>query len=224
MKTNWMIGTATAAGIVAGVMWGGIPTSGQDATLPAQSLQTAQQEIDRKIEDLQHQKKVLQRQAEQQEVFTDLQNQARERKEGIAGELTEIGNAEATTSPTVKAQRQARIQHLETQRKAVTDVLAVKDITALPKVREIFAQIADRDAEWEIVLGPQHQTTVMLDELETQATGEEGTETQRKLLDRIRAVCKENTVTREAQFQATKTISNNAREIESLVEQFHSGN
>lgn len=224
MRTNWAIGTATAAGIVAGVVWGGIPASGQDATPPAQSLQAAQQEIDRKIEDLQRQKEVLQRQAEQQEVLTDLQNQARERKEGIADELTEIGNAEATTSQAVKAQRQARMQHLETQGKAVADVLAVKDIAALPKVRDIFAQIADKDAEWEIVLGPQYQTAVMLEELETQATGEEGTEAQRKLLDRIRAVCKESTVAREAQFQATKAISNKSREIETLVEQFHSGN
>jgi hypothetical protein len=224
MRTNWAIGTATAAGIVAGVVWGGIPASGQDATPPAQSLQAAQQEIDRKIEDLQRQKEVLQRQAEQQEVLTDLQNQARERKEGIAGELTEIGNAEAATSPAVKAQRQARMQHLETQGKAIDEVLAMKDVAALPKVREIFAQMADSDNEWDIALGPRHDTAVMIEELEIRATGEEGTEAQRKLLDRIRASCKENMAAREAQFQATKVVASKTREIENLVKQFHSGN
>jgi hypothetical protein len=224
MRTNWAIGIATAAGIIAGVLWGGIPVSGQEATPPAPDLQAAQREIDQKIEDLQRQKEALQRQAEQQEVLADLQKQARERKDGITGELNEIRNAEATTSPAVKAQREARMQHLETQGKAVDEVLAMKDVAALPKVREIFVQMADRDNEWDIAIGPRHDTAVMIEELEIRATGEEGTEAQRKLLERIRASCKENMAARDAQFQATKAVASKTREIETLVEQFHSGN
>jgi hypothetical protein len=181
------------------------------------------QEIDRKIEELQQQKDALQRQAEQQEVLSDLQNDARDRRDELAGEVNEIVNAEETTCPAVKAQRQARKQHLETQLKAIADILAAKDSAALPKVREILAQMADRDMEWEIVIAPRHDTAVMLAELETQATSDEGTDAQRKLLDRIRALCKENMVAREAQLKAAKATASNAREIEKLAEQFHSG-
>ena len=224
MRTNWAIGTLTASGIAVALLWSGMPVLGNDVVPPAQNTHGALQEIDRKIEDLQRQKESLQRQAEQQEALADLQNQARARKEELAGELTKIGNAETTTSPAVKAQRQARLQHFETQSKAVADVLAVKDLAALPKVRDIFAQIADLDTEWEIVRDPQHQTAVMLEELETQATSKDGTEAQRKLLDRIRALCKENTAARDVQLQTAKAIASKAREIEKLVEQFYSGN
>jgi hypothetical protein len=73
------------------------------------------------------------------------------------------------------------------------------------------------------VIASRYDTAVMLAELETQATSEEGTDAQRKLLDRIRARCKENMVARDAQFKAAKATASNAREIEMLVEQFHSG-
>jgi len=56
MRTNWVIGMATAAGIVAGVLWGEIAVSGQEATPSAPDLQVAQREIDQKIEVLQRQK------------------------------------------------------------------------------------------------------------------------------------------------------------------------
>lgn len=223
MRTNRAIGTVTVSGIAAFLLWSGLPVLGQEGVPPVRDPQSAMQEIDRKIEELQQQKEALQRQAEQQEVLSDLQNQARDRRDEMGGELTEIANAEETTCPAVKAQREARKQHLETQLKAIADVLAAKDSAALPKVREILAQMSDRDMEWDIVIAPRHDTAVMLAELETQATSEEGTDAQRKLLDRIRALCKENAAAREAQFKAAKSTASNAREIEKLVEQFRSG-
>ena len=223
MRTNRAIRTVTVSGIVVFLLCNGVPVWGQEAVPPVRDPQSAMQEIDRKIEELQQQKESLQRQAEQLEVLSDLQNEARDRRDEMAGELTEIANAEETTCLAVKAQRQARKQHLETQIKAIADILAAKDSVALPKVREILAQMADRDMEWEIVIAPRHDTAVMIAELETQATSDEGTDAQRKLLDRIRALCKESMVARDAQFKAAKATANNAREIEKLVEQFHSG-
>lgn len=223
MRTNRAIRTATVSGIAVFLLCNGVPVWGQEAVPLARDPQSAMQEIDRKIEELQQQKDALQRQAEQQEVLSDLQNEVRDRRDEMAGELNEIGNAEETTCPAVKAQRQARKQHLETQIKAISDILAAKDSAALPKVREILAQMAERDMEWDIVIASRHDTAVMLAELETQATSEEGTDAQRKLLDRIRARCKENMVARDAQFKAAKATASNAREIEMLVEQFHSG-
>jgi DNA repair exonuclease SbcCD ATPase subunit len=220
---NRAIRTATVSGIAVFLLWNGIPVLGQEAVPPVRDPQSAIEEIDRKIEELQQQKDALQRQADQLEVLTDLQNQARDRRDEMGGELNEIANADETTCPAVKAQREARKLHLETQTKAIADILAAKDGAALPKVREIFAQMADRDMEWDIVIAPRHNTAVMLAELETQATSEEGTDAQRKLLDRIRALCKESAVAREAQFKAAKATANNAREIEKLVEQFRSG-
>lgn len=220
---NRAIRTATASGIAVFLLWNGIPVWGQEAVPQARDPQSAMQEIDRKIGELQQQKDALQRQAEQQEVLSDLQNQARDRRDEMGGELNEIANAEETTCPAAKAQREARKLHLETQSKAISDILAAKDSAALPKVREILAQMADRDLEWDIVIAPRHDTTVMLAELETQATSEEGTDAQRKLLDRIRALCKENAAAREAQFKAAKATASNVREIEKLVEQFRSG-
>lgn len=223
MRTNRIVRTATASGIAVFLLCNGVPVWGQATVPPAQDPQSAMQEIDRKIEELQQQKDALQRQAEQQEVLSDLQNEARDRRDEMAGEVNEIANAEETTCPAAKAQREARKQHLETQLKAIADILAAKDSAALPKVREILAQMADRDMEWDIVIAPRHDTAVMLAELETQATSDEGTDAQRKLLDRIRALCKENMVARESQFKAAKATASNAREIEKLVEQFHSG-
>ena len=223
MRTNRAIRTVTVSGIAVFLLLSGVPVWAQEAVPQARDPQSAMQEIDRKIEELQQQKDALQRQAEQQEVLSDLQNDARDRRDELAGEVNEIVNAEETTCPAVKAQRQARKQHLETQLKAIADILAAKDSAALPKVREILAQMADRDMEWEIVIAPRHDTAVMLAELETQATSDEGTDAQRKLLDRIRALCKENMVAREAQLKAAKATASNAREIEKLAEQFHSG-
>ncbi len=223
MRTSRAIRAVTVSGIAVFLLGNGIPVWGQEAVPPVRDPQSAMQEIDRKIEELQQQKESLQRQAEQMEVLSDLQNQARDRRDEMAGELNEIANAEETTCPAAKAQREARKLHLETQIKAIADILAAKDSAALPKVREIFAQMADRDLEWDIVIAPRHDTTVMLAELETQATSDEGTDAQRKLMDRIRALCKENATAREAQFKAAKATASNAREIEKLVEQFRSG-
>lgn len=224
MRTKQTIGTVTASGISAVLLWSGVMASGQEATPAAKDPQTAMQEIDRKIEELQQQKESLQQQAEQQEVILDLQNQARDRKEEISNELIELGSAEATDSQAIKAEREGRIQHLETQKKAIADVMAAKEAAALPKVREIFAQMADRDIEWDLVLGPRYQAAIMLEDLENQANGDEGSEAKRKLLERIRVLCKENATAREAQFKAAKAAASNWREIEKLVEKFHSGN
>ncbi len=223
MRTNRSIRAVTVSGIAVFLLCNGVPVWGVEAVPQARDPQSAMQEIDRKIEELQQQKDALQRQAEQQEVLSDLQNDARDRRDEMAGEVNEIANAEETTCPAAKAQREARKQHLETQLKAIADILAAKDGAALPKVREILAQMADRDMEWDIVIAPRHDTAVMLAELETQATSDEGTDAQRKLLDRIRALCKENMVAREAQFKAAKATASNARDIEKLVEQFRSG-
>jgi len=221
MRTNWAAGAVTVSGIAAVLLFGGIRVSGQEAA-PADP-QSAMQEIDRKIEELQQKKDALQRQAEQQEVLADLQNQARERNDEITNELNDIRNAEETSSAAEKAQRQARIQHLETQTKAIADVLAVKDAEGLAKVQEIFVQMADRDTEWEVVTGPRLQAAAMLEELEAQANSDEGTQAQRKLLERIRVLCKENGAVREAQVKAARATAANTREIEKLIEQFHSG-
>jgi len=223
MRTNRAIRAATVSGIAVFFLCNGVPVWGQEAVPQARDPQATMQDIDRKIEELQQQKEALQRQAEQLEVLSDLQNQARDRRDEMGGELNEIANAEETTCPAAKAQREARKLHLETQSKEISDILAAKDSAALPKVREILAQMADRDLEWDIVIAPRHDTAVMLAELETQASSEEGTDAQRKLLDRIRALCKENMVAREAQFKAAKATASNAREIEKLVEQFRSG-
>lgn len=223
MRTNRAIRTVTVSGIAVFLLWNGIPVWGQEAVPQARDPQSAMEEIDRKIGELQQQKETLQRQAEQLEVLSDLQNQARDRRDEMGGELNEIANAEETTCPAAKAQREARKLHLETQVKAIADILAAKDSAALPKVREILAQMADRDMEWDIVIAPRHDTAVMLAELENQATSDEGTDAQRKLLERIRALCKENAAAREAQFKAAKATASNAREIEKLVEQFRSG-
>ncbi len=223
MITNRAIRAVTVSGIAVFLLWNGVPVWGQEAVSPVRDPQSAMEEIDRKIGELQQQKETLQRQAEQLEVLSDLQNQARDRRDEMGGELNEIANAEETTCPAAKAQREARKLHLETQTKAISDILAAKDSAAMPKVREILAQMADRDLEWDIVIAPRHDTAVMLAELETQATSEEGTDAQRKLLDRIRALCKENAAAREAQLKAAKATASNAREIEKLVEQFRSG-
>jgi hypothetical protein len=223
MRTNRAIGAVAVSGMAVFLFWSGIPVLGQEAVPPVRDPQSAMEEIDRKIEALQQQKEALQRQAEQQEVLLDLQNQARDRRDEMGGELNEIANAEETTCPAAKAQREARKQHLETQTKAIADILAAKDSAALPNVREILAQMADRDMEWDIVIAPRYDTAVMLAELEAQATSEEGTDAQRKLMDRIRALCKENAAAREAQFKAAKATASNAREIEKLVQQFRSG-
>lgn len=223
MRTNRAIIAVKVSGIAVFLLWNGVPVWGQEPVPQARDPQAAMQDIDRKIEELQQQKDALQRQAEQLEVLSDLQNEARDRRDEMAGEVNEIANAEETTCPAAKAQREARKQHLETQLKAIADILAAKDSAALPKVREILAQMADRDMEWDIVLSPRHDTAVMLAELENQATSDEGTDAQRKLLDRIRALCKENTAAREAQFKAAKATASNARDIEKLVEQFRSG-
>ncbi len=223
MRTNRAIRAVTVSGIAVFLLCNGIPVWGQESVPQARDPQSAMEEIDRKIGELQQQKESLQRQAEQLEVLSDLQNQARDRRDEMGGELTEIANAEETTCPAAKAQREARKLHLEIQSKAISDILAAKDSAALPKVREILAQMADRDLEWDIVIAPRHDTAVMLAERESQASSEEGTDAQRKLLDRIRALCKENMVAREAQFKAAKATASNAREIEKLVEQFRSG-
>ena len=223
MITNRAIRAVTVSGIAVFLLGNGIPVWGQEAVSPVRDPQSTMEEIDRKIGELQQQKETLQRQAEQLEVLSDLQNQARDRRDEMGGELNEIANAEETTCPAAKAQREARKLHLETQTKAISDILAAKDSAAMPKVREILAQMADRDLEWDIVIAPRHDTAVMLAELETQATSEEGTDAQRKLLDRIRALCKENAAAREAQLKAAKATASNAREIEKLVEQFRSG-
>ena len=223
MRTSRAIRTVTVSGIAVFMLWNGAPVWGQATVPQARDPQSTMEEIDRKIEELQQQKDALQRQAEQQEVLSDLQNDARDRRDEMAGEVNEIANAEEATSPAAKAQREARKQHLETQLKAIADILAAKDSAALPKVRAILAQMADRDLEWDIVIAPRHDTAGMLAELENQATSDEGTDAQRKLLDSIRALCKENTAAREAQFKAAKATASNAREIEKLVEQFRSG-
>ena len=177
MITNRAIRAVTVSGIAVFLLWNGVPVWGQEAVSPVRNPQSAMEEIDRKIEELQQQKESLQRQAEQLEVLTDLQNQARDRRDEMGGELNEIANAEETTCPAAKAQREARKLHLETQIKAIADILAAK----------------------------------------------EGTDAQRKLLDRIRALCKENMVAREAQLKAAKATASNVREIEKLVEQFRNG-
>ena len=224
MKTRWTIGTVTASGILAALLWNGSQASGEEpAPPPPQNPQGTIEDIDRKIEELERQKQALHRQAEEMEQLSDLQNHARERQEQITGELAEVRAAEKTESQAVNAHRQARIQYLEAQTKAMADVLTVKQIADLPKARELRSQIEDRDIEWDILLGPRHELAVVLEEMERQAAGEEGTAAQRALLERIRVLYKENTTAREAQFQAAKACMTSARQMEKLVDQFHSG-
>ena len=186
-------------------------------------------EIDNKIAALEQEKQTVakkaeeaEQQAHQREEMAEFQRACKERLQEVERQLTEAAAADPGDSAAHKASQQGQIKWLRELRAALEQVVAVQDLARQDKLRSLRESIEDLERDWGLVRAPQLEAAVRIEELERHVA-REGTQMQKDLLARIKALAEDDAVARRNEFDAAKARRAREKTLESLVQQFWKG-